>query len=86
MLLGTNALLQHDYISAERYYSRGLELNEKTFGPTSWRVETDLLQLAEAYVHHRSFEKAEQCLQRALAINETLYGLITTTWNTTPVG
>ena len=74
MLLGTNALLQHDYISAERYYSRGLELNEKTFGPTSWRVETDLLQLAEAYVHHRSFEKAEQCLQRALAINETLYG------------
>src|SRR5438105_3623628 len=40
MLLGTNALLQHDYISADRYYSRGLELNEKTFGPTSWRVDS----------------------------------------------
>jgi Tetratricopeptide repeat len=72
--LGSNALLQHDYVSAERDYFRALELTEKTLGPTNYRVKGNLDLLAEAYVAQRDFQKGEACLQRALAIDEALYG------------
>jgi hypothetical protein len=39
--LGSNALGEHDYPSAVGFYSRALELNEKTYGKNSARIAVE---------------------------------------------
>ena len=73
--LGNNSLLQHDYVSAERFYFRALELNEKTFGRTNYRITDSLNQLGAMYIAERKFEKAEPVLWRSFTIDEALQGL-----------
>jgi tetratricopeptide (TPR) repeat protein len=57
MELGMNASIQHDYVSAEDYYFRALELNEKTFGRTNYRIAGSLNELGAMYLSSVTSER-----------------------------
>ncbi len=72
--LGRNALMQHDYATAEKFFFRAVDVNEKVFGEGSDRVASSLVSAAVVYVVQKDYVKAEPYLLRALNIDESLYG------------
>ena len=69
--LGGTAYLQKDYASAVNFYSRAIEISEKTLGPTEPRLLLELSWLAMTYQSQGAFDKAEPLILRALQARET---------------
>lgn len=63
-------LKQGNYVQAQDYYERCLEVTERLAGAGAGSVEPLLRKLAMLYIRERQMPKAESCLRRALAILE----------------
>ena len=72
--LGRNALFQRDFATAEKYFFRAVDLNEKFFGEGSDKVAETLVQASAVYFVQKDYAKAETYLLRALRIDEAIYG------------
>jgi tetratricopeptide (TPR) repeat protein len=72
--LGANALFKNDYKAALDFYSRAVDVNEKTFGENNANVADSLTFLAGVYVGQGAYGKAEPYLLRAVRIDESLFG------------
>ena len=72
--LGRNALMQHDYAAAEKFYFRDVDVNEKVYGEGSDRVAASLLDAASIYIVQKDYAKAEPYILRSAHIDESLYG------------
>jgi tetratricopeptide (TPR) repeat protein len=72
--LGRNAMMQHDYPTAEKFFFRAVDLNEKVFGEGSDKVAEALVRATSIYFMTKDYAKAEPYLLRAVRIDEALYG------------
>jgi tetratricopeptide (TPR) repeat protein len=72
--LGRNALMQHDYATAEKFFFQAVDVNEQAFGESSDAVANSLVQASAVYFVEQDYAKAEPFLLRAVHINESLYG------------
>jgi tetratricopeptide (TPR) repeat protein len=72
--LGINAVIQHDYPTAEKYFFRAVDINEKFFGEGSDKVADALVQATSVYFADKDYAKAEPYLLRALTIDESFHG------------
>jgi tetratricopeptide (TPR) repeat protein len=66
--------MQHDPATAEKFFFRAVDINEKSFGESSDRVAAALVQASVLYFAQKDYAKAEPYLLRALHIDEALYG------------
>jgi tetratricopeptide (TPR) repeat protein len=72
--LGRNALMQHDYATAEKFFFQAVDVNEKVFGESSDSVANSLIQASAVYFVQKDYAKAEPYVVRAVNIDESLYG------------
>jgi hypothetical protein len=72
--LGNNAMVEHDYANAEKYYFRAVDINEKAFGEGSDAVAQSLQMASAVYLMQKDYGKAEPYLLRALRTEESLHG------------
>jgi len=72
-LIGSVYLHKPDYPKAEVFYDRALKLEEKT-GHESSQLYTFLNNTSIIYIETDRYEAAEQCLLRAVAVAEKVYG------------
>jgi tetratricopeptide (TPR) repeat protein len=72
--LGTSALLQKDYASAEKYYFRAVDVDTKAYGESSDRVASSLIIATRVYMVQKQYDKAEPYLLRAERLDESIYG------------
>jgi hypothetical protein len=64
--LGNNALQQHDYASAEHFYFRAVDTNEKVFGESSDKVAAALIVASRVYFAQKNYAKDEPYVLRAV--------------------
>lgn len=72
--MAQTALRQHDAATAEKFYFRAVDLNEKAFDESSDRVAAALLQATRVYSVEKEFAKAEPYLLRAVSSDQAPYG------------
>ncbi len=66
--------MKKDYATATDYFSRVIDVNEKTFGENSTEVAKGLLSLSMVPYAQDQYDKAEPYLLRSVHITESLVG------------
>lgn len=72
--LGTNALLQGDYVTAKSFYGGATALSAKAFGENSQNMADSLMIEARVDLKQKAYDKAESYYTRAANIYQALNG------------
>jgi hypothetical protein len=72
--LGSFAAGQKNFVGAEGYFSRALDISVKNFGENISRTSESLRAMAGLYMAQRSWDKAEPYLLRAVKATEVASG------------
>jgi len=71
--LAYTATAQGDFVTAQEFFDRALELNRKAYGETSTGYTEVLRAVAAVYIDQKAYDDAEVSLVKAADIEAQLY-------------
>jgi tetratricopeptide (TPR) repeat protein len=74
LVLGKCSVQRGDFVGAEPFYRRALEIYEKVYGPEHKDVAFSLAGLAKCHMHCGKYTEAQLMYSRVISIYEKLHG------------